>query len=102
MLSLSGAKLEINSSDSVNLNCRDLNINTTGSLNLASQGSLALSATGNITAKALGNTDIDAQVVNLNCGPRTDYNDDALPKFVLPDMPALPPQDSHGGCSHAH
>lgn len=100
VLSVSGAKLEINATESVSLNCRDLSINTTGSMNLTSQGSVGIHAAADVTVKSQGNTDIDAQVVNLNCGPRDGYNDDALPKFELPAVIAEPPASggSHGCC----
>ena len=100
VLSVSGAKLEINATESVSLNCRDLSINTTGSMNLTAQGSVGIHAADNVAVRSQGNTDIDAQIVNLNCGPRDGYNDDALPKFELPAAISQPPPSCgpHGCC----
>lgn len=103
VLSVSGAKLEINATESVTLNCRDLAINTTGSMNLSSQGSVGIHAQGEVVVQSQGNTNIDAQVVNLNCGPRDGYNDDALPKFELPAIPSSTPTpvaDGPNCCGH--
>jgi hypothetical protein len=104
VISIQGAMLEINSSDSVSLKCRDLSIQTESSLNIASQGSVDIHAVGNLKAKALGNADIDAQLINLNCGDRSEYNDAALvpfefpPPVVAPGAPAPSPTTPHSGC----
>lgn len=102
VLSVSGAKLEINAAESVSVNCRDLSINATNSLSLETAGSVGIQAAGDIVAKSKGNTSIDAQVINLNCGDRTGYNDDALPKFEVP-LPQIPASDGQQGCcGHSH
>lgn len=98
VISIQGAKLEINSSDSVSLACRELNIQTETALNIASKGSVGIHAAGDLKAKALGNTDIDAQLINLNCGDRSEYNDAAIAPFELPEAESNPNPAPHGGC----
>ncbi len=105
VLSLSGAKLEINASDTIAVNCKDLSINTAGSFNVVSSGTVGVRAQGDMKMKAMGNTDIDAQLINLNGGDRSEYNDAALPVFEVLTPPAPLPPPAAGddcGCGHAH
>ena len=100
VLSLSGVKLEINSTDSVAVNCREFRLATTETLSLSSGGSLGLNAGGEIRTKSLGQTHFDASVLQLNSGDRSDYDDASLPKAEIP-MPQVPESPS-GGCCGGH
>ena len=111
VLSLSGAKLEINSTDAVVVNCREFSVNASEGIALESRGNVALRSNAEIVTKSLGNTLIDAQIIHLNGGDRSDYDDASLPAFQLPpeiaaivaqnEQPSTPPPPSGDcGCQH--
>lgn len=78
VLSLSGARLEINATDTVALNCRHLAVRATEGVSMEAGGDIAL--------KSAGDTFIDGKLVKLNCLDRTGYPDDPAPS----DTPRLP------------
>jgi hypothetical protein len=76
VLRLRGARLEIDSTDSIAVRCRSFELQTEGALSLQAGGDLALSTAREIHAKSMGQTFIDGDYVNLNCGDRTGYHDE--------------------------
>ncbi len=102
VLTLSGVKLEINSTDTVAVNCRDFKLATTGAIDLSSGGDIGLRTEGELRAKSMGQTHLDSSVLNLNSGDRSDYDDASLPKYEVP-LPELPKLEDGGcGCHGGH
>lgn len=95
VLRLRGVRLEIDSTDAVAVRCKDFHIEATNGVRLTAGGEVAV--------KSLGDTNIDAKVINLNSGDRSDYPDGqpgyTPPPFVLPPSPPTPPA---GACGHEH
>jgi len=105
VLSLSGVRLEINSTDTVAVNCREFTVATTHGVTLSSKEDVTLRADGEIRAKSLGQAHIDASIIQLNGGDRADYDDASLPSAELefPELPPSPPADgAGGGCCSGH
>jgi hypothetical protein len=99
VLSLSGAKLELNATESVALNCGKLEINSTDGISMRSDAAINFKSAGEFGVHSLGNANIDASVINLNCGDRSQYNDVVPP----PPPPLAPTPELHGddcGCKH--
>jgi len=106
VLSLSGVRLEINSTDTVAVNCREFTVATTHGVALSSAGDVSVRAGGEIRTKSLGETHLDSSVLQLNSGDRSDYDDASLPPFELPtevtikNNEAGPDDDAAGCCGH--
>jgi hypothetical protein len=76
VLSLSGARLEINSTDAVSVNCRAFEVNASEGVRLRTAGDVAIAASGELRAKTGGKIHLDGEMVNLNSGDRTGYPDE--------------------------
>jgi hypothetical protein len=76
VLSLSGVRLEVNSSDEVAVNCREFVVNAQAGVSLRTLGDVSIAAAGEARLKSGGKTHLDAEVINLNCGDRTGYPDE--------------------------
>jgi len=96
VLSLRGAKLQIESTDTVSVNCRQFELNTTHGLSMHTDGDLGLTSSGEVHLKSAGQTFIDGDYVNLNCLDRQGYHDehaieaDPDPPNLLPKPPDTP------------
>jgi hypothetical protein len=78
VLSLRGARLEIDAADAVAVNCRQFEVH-------AAEG-VVLTAAGDVAIRSGGDTSIDGRLVKLNCQDRGGYPDGAaLPE---PNPPA--------------
>jgi hypothetical protein len=122
VLSLRGARLEIDSTDSVALRCKRFEVQASEGIALQG-GDVDVRSTGDIHTQSTGQTFIDGDYVNLNCLERTGYHDegqsctqeeyDALAAqakeandiiAALPDNNSssnLPPPDGQScGCDH--
>ena len=75
VLQLRGARLQIDSTDTVAVNCRDFEINASNGIKLASGGDIDIVNAGETRMKTQGSTWIDADFVNLNCLDRKGYHD---------------------------
>jgi hypothetical protein len=82
VLSLSGARLEINSTDAVSVNCRAFEVNASEGVRLRAAGDVAIAAEGEMRAKTGGKIHLDGEMVNLNCGDRTGYPDEETAKLT--------------------
>ena len=63
---LSGARLELQSPDTVALHCRRLEVNTAESIDMTSAGSLHLSGQ-EMRVQTTGDIDLNGDVIRLNC-----------------------------------
>lgn len=103
VLLLRGVRLEIDSSDAVALRCKDLDIRATGGIRLEAQ-TIALGSRGETHLKAMGQARIDAEVLHLNGGDRSEYPDGkpgyVPPTFELPSKTPPPASDGGGCCEH--
>jgi hypothetical protein len=88
VLQLRGARLEIDSTDAVAVNCRQFEINASEGVKINSAGDIDLHGQGEMRVRTAGSTSIDSDWVNLNCGDRTGYHDD-------PDHPDPPDPPDH-------
>jgi len=77
VVSLSGAKLELHSTDSVSVRCRSFEVEALDDLRLRAAGDIELGSESQIRARAAGQAFIDGDYVNLNCRDRTGYHDEA-------------------------
>lgn len=108
VLQLRGVKLEIDSTDSVAVRCKDFEIAASESVRLTASKDVELRAQGELKVKTQGQMHIDGEVINLNSGDRTDYPD-GQPGWSPPPVPGLPeappPPGTHEGgcdCGHGH
>jgi hypothetical protein len=76
ILRLEGAKLELVSPDSVSLQCRQFDLETSSNVNLRAHGSIDMRTDSELRTKSAGNTYLDGDFVNLNCLDRAGYHDD--------------------------
>lgn len=90
VLQLKGAKLQIDSTDTVAVNCHDFHINAAGAIKMRSAQDIEVLGLAELKMKSAGSTWIDADFVNLNCQDRTGYHDDkaASEPPRLPEPPA--------------
>jgi hypothetical protein len=76
VLSLRGARFEIDAADTVAVNCRHFAVRTTDGVVLDAAGEIAMRSGADTRLRSAGDTYIDARLVNLNCLDRTGYPDD--------------------------
>jgi len=76
ILRLRGARLEIDSSDTVAVNCRQFEVNASHGVRLHSAGDVGVQSGAEIRLKSGGETFIDGDYVNLNCLDRRGYHDE--------------------------
>jgi hypothetical protein len=108
VLSLSGARLEINSSDAVSVNCRAFEVHAEQSVRLSTAGDVAIAASGAMRARTGGQMHLDGELVNINCGDRTGYPDEksaalaqaAIDKVLSERAASAEPGPKGGGCDH--
>ncbi|MFA6045532.1 MAG: hypothetical protein WC718_11150 [Phycisphaerales bacterium] len=113
VLQLRGVRLEIDSTDTVAVRCKDFEITATDSIRMSAAKDVALDAAGELRVKSLGQTHVDGEMIHLNSGDRSAYPD-GQPGWVPPPVPGLPdlappPQPSPttppaggGDCGHDH
>ena len=101
VLSLRGARLEIDSTDTVALRCKRFEIEASEGIALQG-GDVNIRSTGDIHTQSAGQTFIDGDYVNLNCLDRAGYHDEgATPELESDPTAALPaPDDGSGCCGH--
>jgi hypothetical protein len=78
VLKLRGARLEIDSTDTVAVQCRRFEVKALEDLKVQTGGELAFESGANLEVRSKGDTNIDADWVNLNCKERagTGWHDD--------------------------
>ena len=98
VLQLRGARLEIDSTDTVAVNCRSFEVKAADGVKIQAAGDIDVSGAGELRMKTSGQTFIDGDYVNLNCLERTGYHDD--PANNPPALPesAPPTVDETGKC----
>ena len=75
VLSLSGARFEIESTDTVAVNCARFEVNAQD-VAIQSHGDMSVNSDAQIRLKSGGETFIDGDFVHLNCLDRTGYHDE--------------------------
>lgn len=92
ILRLRGARLEIDSSDTVAVNCRQFEVNASHGVQLRAAGDVGVQSDAEIRLKSGGQTYIDGDYVNLNCLDRRGYHDEGQVEVQLAteDVAALP------------
>jgi len=94
LIRLTGANLQISSTETISLNCKRLEMTTTEDLAIRTGGSLAIHSADEIRMKSAQQTFLDADYVNLNCLDRTGYHDEGQEELpAAADPAALPPAD---------
>lgn len=78
LLKLRGARLEIDSTESVALRCKSFELHAERDIQLEAGGDLRVGTTGDVRVKSGAQTFIDGDYVNLNCLDRTGYHDEAV------------------------
>ena len=97
VLQLRGARLEIDSTDTVAVNCRSFEVNAADGVKIQTAGDIDVRGAGEMRLKTSGQTFIDGDYVNLNCRERAGYHDDpATNPPVLPEPEAV--GDESGTC----
>lgn len=95
VLSLSGARLEINATDTVVVNCKQFAVRATEGVLLDAAGNVEVRSGNEIKLRSAADTSIDGKLVKLNCLDRTEYPDD--PNAVdVPELPAIREPSSNG------
>ncbi len=79
VLSLRGARLEIDAADTVAVNCRQFAVRAADGVVLDAAGGIALTSGAETHLRSAGDTYIDGQMVKLNCQDRVGYPDDPAP-----------------------
>jgi len=107
ILRLRGARLEIDSSDTVAVNCRQFEVNASDGVQLRTAGDVGVQSGAEIRLKSGGQTYIDGDYVNLNCLDRQGYHDEGQEdaQLAMEDIAALPesaPSDSSPGHGTEH
>ncbi|MDX2016976.1 MAG: hypothetical protein SFY95_04960 [Planctomycetota bacterium] len=116
VLSLRGVRLEIDSTEAVAVRCKEFAVETTGGLDLRAGGDVRLNARGEVGLRSSGATNLDAEVLNLNCADRSEWAEsdarrvaegNAMAEKMLEQAGAMLPapktgeRHEHGpGCSH--
>jgi len=92
ILRLRGARLEIDSSDTVAVNCRQFEVNASHGVRLHSAGDVGVQSGAEIRLKSGGETFIDGDYVNLNCLDRRGYHDEGEgdAQLGMDEIAALP------------
>lgn len=96
IMKLHGGRLEINSAETVVVNCRRFEVNASEALLMRSEQDVGIAAGGEIRVKSAGETFIDGDMVNLNCLDRKGYHDYEGNGATGGEPAALPPGDSTG------
>ena len=80
VLKLRGARLEIDSTETVAINCRRFELNADEVLELRAGAGVAVQSDADIQFRSEGQTHIDGDWVNINCDERagTGWHDDPL------------------------
>ncbi|MCB9464391.1 MAG: hypothetical protein H6682_11930 [Candidatus Eisenbacteria bacterium] len=78
VLRLQGARLEIDSTESVALKCKSFELQTQEELRLHAGSGVQVTTDGEVRMKSAQQTYIDADYVNLNCLERTGYHDEGV------------------------
>lgn len=76
VLKLRGARLEIDSNDTVAVQCRRFELNTEEDVALHAKGSIQMNTDDEVRVKSAQQTFIDGDYVNINCLERTGYHDE--------------------------
>jgi hypothetical protein len=84
VLSLRGARLQIDATDTIAVNCRQFAVRTTEGVILDAAGDIALRSGADVHVRSAGDTHIDGTLVKLNCDERPANSEP-------PDQGALPP-----------
>ncbi len=105
VLQLRGARLEIDSTDTVAVNCRKFEVTAADGVKIDAAGDIEVAGSGELRMKSAGQTFIDGDYVNLNCRDRTGYHDDpAKQPPAIQQQPSAPAGDgsaSSGSCGCA-
>lgn len=108
VLQLRGVRLEIDSTDTVAVRCKDFEIAATDSIRMSAAKDVALDAAGELRVKTMGQMHMDGEMIHLNSGDRAGYPD-GQPGWVPPPVPGLPdpstgksPANAGGDCGHDH
>ena len=95
IVTLIAAKLEIESSHTVSVNCARFEVNTQDAVAIRSQGDVTIQSDADTHLKSGAQTFIDGDYVNLNCLDRTGYHDqdsceagETPPQLTHQDQPA--------------
>lgn len=76
VLSLRGARLDIQSTDAISVSCRQFEVNTAEDVVMQCGGDFGIQSAGEVQLKSSKQTFIDGDYVNLNCGDRAGYHDE--------------------------
>lgn len=86
VLKLRGVRLQLDSTESVDLTCKQFNVHTQDGINLTSEGEFRL--------KTQGQSHLDAELIHLNGGDRTGYPDEANAARIMAELaPKLAEQE---------
>ena len=100
VLKLRGVRLQLDSTESVDLTCKQFNVHTQQGINLTSEGEFRL--------KTQGQSHLDAELIHLNSGDRTGYPDEANAARIMAELaPKLAAQErkileAHQAAVEAH
>ena len=100
VLKLRGVRLQLESTESVDLTCKQFNVHTQQGINLTSEGEFRL--------KTQGQSHLDAELIHLNGGDRTGYPDEANAAKIMAELaPKLAEQErkllaAHQAAVEAH
>jgi hypothetical protein len=100
VLKLRGVRLQLDSTESVDLTCKQFNVHTQQGINLTSEGEFRL--------KTQGQSHLDAELIHLNGGDRTGYPDEANAAKIMAELaPKLAEQErnlleAHRAAVEAH
>ncbi len=84
VLSLTGARLEINATESLAVNCKQLSLRAAEGMLLDAGGDIALRSGNETRLRSAGDTYVDGKLVLLNCLDRTGYPDDPAAALAPP------------------
>ena len=86
VLTLRGARLEIDAAETVAVNCRHFAVHTTDGMVFDAAGDIALRSGADTRLRSAGDTYVDGRLVNLNCLDRTGYPDDPARSIAPADQ----------------
>jgi len=107
VITLRGARFNLESTDTVSVNCRRFEVNTREGVHLHTGGEVDIRSGAEIRMKSDEQTFIDGDYVNLNCQDRTGYHDDPETNEPL-SLPDSTPENEnpetapHTGCCTDH
>jgi phage gp45-like len=90
VLTLCGARLEINATDTVAVNCKHFAVRAAEGVVLDAAGDIALVSGQETRLRSAGDTFIDGKLLKLNCQDRTGYAD-AQGSIAAPAQPEEQP-----------